>query len=245
MPIVESPDPGKALHQGDILKGIPLYATSANWADGGQVAASVKCEACLVLSRPCVAAHKNKLVVATVERIQENPPGDTFEQIQSVLSDLRSGIDAPDCFYLGHISSLGVGRYRARLDSLHTIVMPSADRLREALKTHRVGRLSEDFRRDLHTRVFGAFAQLGFDDDGWFSDGDLNWLVSAAETKEAKLQEEIQRAAAAGSSVAKPEKTLQEHQVRLARLKQEQARRKDAVLPAATPAPAPPSASAI
>ena len=65
-----------------------------------------------------------------------------------------------------------------RLDSMHTIQFPPAKDLRAFTDEKRVGRLHGDFVRDLHTRIFQAFATLGFDDDRWMSTEDSKWAVA-------------------------------------------------------------------
>lgn len=47
--------------------------------------------------------------------------------------------------------------------------------------------LNTDFLRDLHLRIFCAFARLGFDDYSWYSDEDLSLLISVANTELAEL----------------------------------------------------------
>jgi hypothetical protein len=101
----------------------------------------------------------------------------TFEDILGFLTDLRDGPDSPDVFYLGQVPGYE-GRFGARLDSLHTIQIPQESEQRAFTDQKRVGRLHIDFIRDLHTRLFRAFATLGFDDHRWMSTQDLNWMVS-------------------------------------------------------------------
>src|SRR3954467_6207950 len=66
MPIIEPARSGAPLTQGDLLSGVALFATKGSWDEKGGQAAVVKSELCLVLSRPCVAAHKKHVVVAAV-----------------------------------------------------------------------------------------------------------------------------------------------------------------------------------
>src|SRR5438270_576895 len=49
--------------------------------------------------------------------------------------------------------------------------------------TRRADSLNHEFVRDLHLRIFGAFANLGFDDHSWLPDDDLNWLVQMGESE--------------------------------------------------------------
>jgi hypothetical protein len=66
MPIIEPARPGAPLTQGDILSGVALFATKGSWEERGGQAAVTTSDLCLVLSRPCVAAHKRHVVVAGV-----------------------------------------------------------------------------------------------------------------------------------------------------------------------------------
>ncbi len=179
MPIIELPDPNLPLSQGDVLKGISLFLTKESWAEAGGEHKRTGHKLCLVLSRPCVVGHKPNAVVAAIEKMADNVPRDvdTFEDILGFLTDLRDGPDSPDVFYLGQVPGFD-GRFAARLDSLHTIQIPPEAEQRAFTEQKRIGRLHLDFIRDLHTRLFRAFATLGFDDHRWMSTPDLRWLVS-------------------------------------------------------------------
>jgi hypothetical protein len=180
MPIIEPARPGAPLTQGDLLSGVALFATKGSWEEKGGRAAETKADLCLVLSRPCVAAHKKHVIVAGVARYPDTVPKglDSFDKVLDFLTDARDGRSAPDVFYLGQLSGRA-GRFCARLDSLHTIEVPEDKGQRaESLAARRVLTLHPDFGRDLHLRVFGAFASLGFDDNRWPSTEDLQWLVT-------------------------------------------------------------------
>jgi hypothetical protein len=180
MPIIEPARPGAPLTQGDLLSGITLFATKGSWDEKGGQASVVKSELCLVLSRPCVAAHKKHVVVAAVARYPDNVPRniDSFDKVLDFLTGVRDGGASPDLFYLGQLPGHS-GRYCARLDSFHTIEIPEEDEPRsQFLATRRTLTLHPDFARDLHLRVLGAFASLGFDDYRWPSTEDLQWLVN-------------------------------------------------------------------
>src|SRR5690348_10384076 len=127
MPIIEPARPGAPLTQGDILSGIALFATKGSWDEKGGQASVVKFELCLVLSRPCVAAHKKHVVVAAVAKFPDNVPKnlDTFEKVLDFLTGARDGGSSPDVFYLGQIPGRS-RRFCARLDSFHTIEVPEA-----------------------------------------------------------------------------------------------------------------------
>lgn len=103
MAIVETADPNSPLTQGDILRGVPLHATASDWAGGSEKS---KAPGCLVISRPCVAAHKANVVVAAVEPFKTPVPkdADTFDAVCDVLESMRDGADSPDSFYLGQNS---------------------------------------------------------------------------------------------------------------------------------------------
>ncbi len=187
MPIVRSPDAGSPLSQGDILSGINLYATKDAHAPDGGESAEVAEKLCLVISRPCVAAHKATVIVAAVARWKANPPRDLagFDAVRIFLTKYRDGHGSPDIFYLGQLPGRELeGRFAARLDSLHTIQVPQDDQAcREFLATRRLYTLTEEFARDLHVRLFGSFASLGFDDHAWFATEDLEWLVREGQSE--------------------------------------------------------------
>jgi hypothetical protein len=180
MPIIEPARPGTPLTQGDILSGVTLFATKGSWKEEGGQAAATRSDLCLVLSRPCVAAHKKHVVVAAIAKYPDAVPKglDTFDKVLDFLTGARDGNASPDVFYLGQFPGR-TGRYCARLDSLHTIEVPEdgAHRAR-FLSTRRAMTLHPDFARDLHLRIFGTFASLGFDDHRWPSTEDLQWLVT-------------------------------------------------------------------
>jgi len=195
MPIIELPDPNLPLAQGDILKGVSLFLTKESWAEGGGEQKKTTHKLCLILSRPCVVGHKPNAIVAAIEKMQDNVPREveTFEDILAFLTDLRDGSDSPDVFYLGQVPSFE-GRFGARLDSLHTIQIPPETEQRAFTDQKRIGRLPIDFARDLHTRIFRAFATLGFDDHSWMSTADLNWLVSRGRKEVADAESTVQTA---------------------------------------------------
>src|SRR5262249_55668788 len=180
MPIIEPARPGAPLTQGDLLSGITLFATKGSWDDKGGQASVVKSELCLVLPRPCVGAHKKHVVVASVAKFPDNVPKniDSFDKVLDFLMGARDGGSSPDVFYLGQLPGR-TGRFCARLDSFHTIEIPEDGAQRtQFLASRRTLTLHPDFARDLHMRVLGAFASLGFDDYSWPSTEDLQWLVT-------------------------------------------------------------------
>jgi hypothetical protein len=180
MPIIEPTRSGAPLSQGDVLSDVALFATKGSWEPKGGQAAVMKFGLCLVLSRPCVAAHKRHVIVAGIAKYPDAVPKnvDTFDKVLDFLTTARDGSSSPDVFYLGQLPGQA-GRFCARLDSLHTIEIPEDEAPRaQFLAERRVFTLQPDFARDLHLRIFGAFASLGFDDHRWPSLDDLKWLVN-------------------------------------------------------------------
>jgi len=194
MPILNEARDDAPLTQGDVLKDIPLFATGQGWSQSGESPTKVKSPLCLVLSRPCALLHQKQIIVAAIERNTTEPPREVkiFEKVHEYLVQLRDGFDTPDRFYLGQIPGFPEpGRYFARLDSLYTLRMPPAKELPGLLAKCRIAELNADFQRDLHRRIFSAFAVLGFDDYGWYSDEDLKWLVQTGETELSQLETQI------------------------------------------------------
>ncbi len=192
MPILISVRPEGPLTQGDVLKDVPLYRTGGDW--GVPTSVRAKSPFALVISRPCVALYKDAIVVAAIEWVNVSiPKADTLDGVLSFLEELRDGIGMPDRFYLGQqIPTCDKeGRFFARLDSLHTVVVQRDQGFSDFLQRHRVATLDEDFRRDLHRRIFSSFASLGFDDSTWYSDQDLNWLVDVGRQELSKLKNDI------------------------------------------------------
>jgi hypothetical protein len=194
MPIIERPRSGSPLSQGDILKEITLFLTADEWGEGGGRPEKSPHRLGLILSRPCVIEHKNTVIVASVQKLKDNPPRDanTFETVLSFLIGLRDGPESPDVFYLGQIPGMS-GRFAARLDLLHTIQVPPSGSARQSfVDGRRVASLHPDFVRDLHLRLFRAVATLGFDDHRWLSDSDLYWLVESGKADLLKAQSKVQ-----------------------------------------------------
>jgi hypothetical protein len=195
MPIVKEVTDGP-LQQGDILKNVGLFASDID-EDTPRIA-SDDCLA-LVISRPCATAHKRHIVCAKAEpfHASDELPSDLsdYEKVKQFLELVRDGDSAPDRFYLGQLdpgTGEGEKRYRAHFDSIHTLKFPESDNARtEFVSENRVGRLTKQFRRSLHTRLFKAFAVEGFDDFKWFTAQDLRWAKDACETKVQEMQTEI------------------------------------------------------
>jgi hypothetical protein len=190
MPIIEAQNPALPLSQGDVLKDVRLFLTQTSWAAEGGDALKTPHKLCLIVSRPCVVGRKPHAIVAAVERFADRVPREveSFDDIREFLTDLRDGTDAPDVFYLGQVPGYE-GRFGARLDSLHTVQLPQGDEaLLAFVRQKRIGRLNLDFARDLHLRLFRAFASLGFDDHRWMSTEDLRWLVSRGRSEKTSAE---------------------------------------------------------
>jgi len=195
MPIIEPEHSDSPLDQGDLLRGVKLFVTSrTDSVDGGE-ATPLETSYCLVISRPCVIAHKPTIIVAAVEKYKANIPDgiDTFRKVKSFLEGLRNGEGAPDQFYLGQLPGDDEqGRFAAKLDSIQTIRVSSKPEDRDRfVKKHRFARLHEDFQRDLHSRLFQAFSVLGFDDIQWYSLPDLKYLVQVGRAEILRLESQL------------------------------------------------------
>ncbi|MFO0957372.1 MAG: hypothetical protein U0800_07875 [Isosphaeraceae bacterium] len=193
MPIIESPSEGSPLTQGDILQGVKMFLTDAGPDGESDKHKLSPMNLCLVVSRPCVIAHKPQILVAGVVKYPQEPPKDieTLADVLDFMVGARDGLLAPDVFYLGQMPNMK-GRYCARLDWLHTIGLPCEPDTRKAFVAgRRIATLNPDFLRSLHTRLFMSFASLGFDDHSWPSDDDLEWIVRAGRSDIAKLDLEV------------------------------------------------------
>lgn len=224
MPIIESlADQTPPLSQGDILKGVSLFVTHKPWEEDGGSGKKTDHALGLVLSRACVAAHKDRVIVAAIEKYKKPPPAfEDFDEAHEFFKEIRDGHTTLDQFYLGQVPGYE-GSFCARLDSLHTIRIPTdrAD-MTAFLATRRIGMLNIDFTRDLHLRLFRAFASLGFDDNAWFSTEDLRTVIMAADRDvkrlEADLSEvqlQLQAGATQGFTHEAERKKLEKNQVGL------------------------------
>lgn len=241
MPIVHKPGATEPLTQGDILSGVKLHVTEKPWEAGGGVSAKAPFNLCLVVSRPCVALHKGYVVVAGVRKFSEDQPRDlllankksdseqkdkvNYKRVLAFLKKNRDGHGSPDIMYLGQLPA-HTGRFAACLDSLHTVQVPAEEEMPTFLSQQRIARLCPEFARDLHSRIFGAFASLGFDDDEWFPDQDFAWLASEIQQDIQVLETEVskQKAAKASSEAGGPQfdaKKLTEAETALDQLRKE------------------------
>jgi len=116
-------------------------------------------------------------------------------------------------FYLGQFPGRE-GRFSARLDALFSVKIPSnPDELTRFLREQRIGSLNVEFVRDLHIRMFMAFARLGFSDEGWLSDDDLNWLVESGKGDLLKAKAELQEARTAKAKQRAAGKQFSDRQI--------------------------------
>jgi len=201
MPIIEPANPDLLLSQGDILEGVSLFVTQQPWTDKGGGPEKITNRMCIIVSRPCVVGHKGHVIVAAIEKMANNPPktAQTFEDILNFLTDLRDAPDSPDRFYLGQLPN-EEGRFNAKLDSLHTVQIPSESDQAGFRALKRIGHLNDAFVRDLHTRLFRSFATLGFDDIRWLSSKDLEWLASRGQSELLEAQRNLANTQTALSS---------------------------------------------
>ena len=186
MPIIQLAANDSPLTQGDILRGVNLFETRL--AESGGDPEVSKAELSLVLSRPCVAAHKQSVLVAELRNQSPSLPKEVedFEDALGFFTETRDGMDTPDRFYLGTIPEYK-GRFFVMLDRIFTVTFSDA----ESLIQRRIATLTPEFSRDLHLRIFRAFASLGFDDVGWFATDDLRLLIQYGDAEEAALSNTI------------------------------------------------------
>jgi hypothetical protein len=189
MAILRPADPEAALRQGDLLDDV-ITAT----ADGDTPHCSVP-GMVLVVSRNCQAMRSENVIVARV--VKQSLDGlkeeaETLDDLLAFFAEVRDGDGQPDTFYLGELQSGSSDRYAAKFDRLFTIKVPEAKEERAAyLKKHRRSSLTMEFIHDLHQRLFRAFASLGFDDEGWFTDADLNLIRTFGESRLRSLDAEV------------------------------------------------------
>ncbi len=187
MPILLPAQPDdQPLEQGDVLDDIQTYIADHTSSDPAPL---VDEGLVLVISRPCNALRSKRLVVAEIVKrpLAGLKGAETLQDIKDFFINLRDGDGTPDTFYLGEIEP-GPDRYCAKLDSLRTLQVPHEEGARHAfIKRHRRFKLNPEFARDLHLRLFKAFASLGFDDDAWWTDADLDLATKKGEALVASL----------------------------------------------------------
>ena len=91
---------------------------------------------------------------------------------------MRDGSLSPDRFYLGPLPGTEQ-RLVAQLDAAATLELPEPPSLQEWLAEARVATLEGDARRALSTRIYWAFARVGFDDHEWLPDPELRAVCEA------------------------------------------------------------------
>lgn len=200
MPIVLPVADDSELTQGDILRDVPFYVTGVDT----RAAADREVRFALVVSRPCKAIRDDIVVVAPVipypvllsefTRGQADPVGG-LDRMRRILSAIRDGIKGSefcDALYLGAFRPTDSTRYAAQLHTLATACVPAKSEDRKAwVRDHRVARLSSEFVRDLHTRMILTFTRLGFDDQHWLSNEDLEIMITAGQAEIAKLEGDL------------------------------------------------------
>ena len=228
MPILVPADRDAPLSQGDLLSGVRLHLTDGDWRlPPDETAIQLEAETlALVISRPCAIAHSDQVVVAAVRKAQLTVPEDgrTFKSVKDWLARLRDGHVHKDGFYLGQLPGKHSGRYVVRLNSLHTILVPTKEMIGPLLEKHRIAALHGDFRRDLHIRILSSYAYLGFDDHQWYSPNDLEMLVSTGkadlfelEQKKSTKAAELAELNASGTGKDKQKAALQNEITNLAK----------------------------
>lgn len=209
MPIVVPASADAPLCQGDILKGVPFAVTGVDYKFGADTRASFM----LVLSRPCKALRDERITVAPVipfrmpveqlrslrERTQQQKdaskrpePKADLDALRRFLDAIRDGGNTSDLFYLGPLNPGTEERFAAELISFSTVMLPKEAAERSAwIQRHRVATLSIEFARDLHARLFMAFARLGFEDHEWLPSADLEMLINEGQAEVAARQTEV------------------------------------------------------
>lgn len=196
MPIIETEGLGGPLRQGDLLRGLQIFVT--HHAHGAVPLA--QSDFGLVLSRHCNALRSEPVLVISIKPwkaafLKElQAEGMTLDKARRILASLRDGDGQPDVFYLGELSDNDQARYCARLDSVHTLVLPSDPGERQAwVDRHRFARLSHEHRRHLHMRLLGAIASEGFDDLAWWSTRDLEFMILIGEQDLHGIEKDLTR----------------------------------------------------
>ncbi len=182
MPILEVPPAGLDLAQGDILANLTLFA------GGDAEAVRIPETHALVLSRDCTAVRDRFLTVAPVQSFTTPPKGMSPDELAQFFAELRDGDAEPDRLYLGSLSpEPEAPRYKAHLDRLCLVRTPTQERRAAWVVENRIARLTADFVRALPVRLFQATARVGFDEYGWYSTTDLQWLMLVVDGEVARL----------------------------------------------------------
>jgi hypothetical protein len=199
MPIVVRPENDGELKQGDILKGLAFAISGSN----GSLKAHTSAKYLIVISRPCKSIRDASVVVAPVtaskldlsqfkQQAAAKSEKVTLDRMRRFLAGIRDGGQMSDSFYLGNLDSVSASRFAADLSMNSTLEVPvDLDARKIWVNEHRVWSLCTEFARDLHVRVFNTVARLGFDDFSWYSDPDLEIMVTHGEGELAQLQLEL------------------------------------------------------
>lgn len=190
MPILLPAQPDAPLDQGDVLYDITTFVGGE--ADPlANLASTV-----MVISRPCNAVRDKNVTVALISKcdLKSLEGLETLQDYVGFFRAYRDGDGRPDCFYLGETAPGSSERFMAKFDALYTIRIPDeAEARRQFLVRHRRFHMHPDFKRDLHQRLFRSFASLGFDDESWWSDEDLKFLVGIGQRDLIGNNAEIER----------------------------------------------------
>ena len=191
MPILLPAGSDEPLDQGDVLVDVVTVV-----ADGTETLAN-RPGPVMVISRGCNAIRDANVVVAPIVKcdLAELEGIETLRDFVDFFKALRDGDGRPDTFYLGEMAAGSTERYVAKFDRLYTIGLPHEPELRKQfLSEHRRFKLAVDFQRDLHQRLFRAFASMGFDDEAWWSDEDLKFLVAKGKALHRQQEAEVEAA---------------------------------------------------
>ncbi len=195
MPIVVKPKSSQALGQGDVLVGLPFVRVGT----GGNLEADVNVPFLMVVSRPCQALRESDVVVAAVREwpldldavmgcAKQEKGCPDLDSMRRSLAAVRDGGAYSNRFYLGDLKAGTANRYAADLCMLETIRVPVDGARAGWIAKHRIWCMDSEFARDLHVRIFNTYSRMGFDDQKWLSDPDLNRLISEGEGQLADAQ---------------------------------------------------------
>jgi hypothetical protein len=189
MPILKPAQSDAELRQGDVLCDVIRYL--ADYRDNAAPAAEKG--HVIVVSRPCNALRAQRIVVAPLKKrsLADLKEAKDISELLDAYTAIRDGDGTPDSFYVGELEP-GSDRYFAKLDELSTVLVPvGPHERRKFTDEHRKFHLDNEFVRDLHVRIFRAFGSLGFDDDTWWSDEDLSYVMQRGDADEGSISSEI------------------------------------------------------
>lgn len=199
MPCLVPAIAGSDLTQGDILKDVPFLLVSK--AEGAPAFVDKAIKHVLVVTRACQALRSKTVVVAPIKEfgfnIRDALKGDEpgrLEKARKILGSFRDGISGlafSDSLYLGELPGQ-TARMAANLASLTTVEVPTVVEERNAwIASKRIATLDTGLARDLHTRLVLTYTRLGFDDYGWYSDADLELMITIGTSEAAQIQASV------------------------------------------------------